>query len=326
MDDKKETGLTINENQPQGIEAVKERVELIRGMMAEILVPGIHYGNIPGIDKKSLSKAGAEQLGVLFRMAPKYERERIEFDGDHIEYLVICRLYSIDTGMFLGEAHASCTTKEKAFRYRNAQRVCPECNQATVFQGKPDKGGGYYCWNKNGGCGAKFPDGDSRIEGQQFGKIENPDLPDEYNGVLKRATKRAHTSAIITATGASDVFTMDMDEATFERPMDTIAKFKAEILVDVRKYGLLSTPTHVLFEHIDPDGVRFEERLKLCKMKGWVETDIQEYLSDKLGEGEVVPPPPFNDDGMEGIGVSAAEFLESENGQETTEPREGQDA
>lgn len=39
-------------------------------------------------------------------------------------------------------------------------------------------------------------------------------LPDSYNTVLKMACKRAQVAAVLTATGASDIFTQDLEEAT----------------------------------------------------------------------------------------------------------------
>jgi hypothetical protein len=67
-----------------------------------------------------------------------------------------------------------------------------------------------------GGCNANFNPGDPAVEGQQTGKVENPDIADTYNTVLKMAKKRAHVDAILTATAASDIFTQDIDERAEE--------------------------------------------------------------------------------------------------------------
>ncbi|KKM07766.1 hypothetical protein LCGC14_1730650 [marine sediment metagenome] len=34
--------------------------------------------------------------------------------------------------------------------------LCPECGQPTIIKGKEEWGGGWVCWKKEGGCGAKF--------------------------------------------------------------------------------------------------------------------------------------------------------------------------
>ena len=72
-------------------------------------------------------------------------------------------------------------------------------------------GGGWLCWNKKGGCGQKFIDGDEAIEGQSVGDIDNPDLPDLWNTVIKMARKRALTDAVLLVTGASALFTQDVE-------------------------------------------------------------------------------------------------------------------
>jgi hypothetical protein len=51
-------------------------------------------------------------------------------------------------------------------------------------------------------------------------KIENEDIADVYNTVLKMAKKRAHIDATITVTGCSDMFTQDIvEEADEKRPV-----------------------------------------------------------------------------------------------------------
>jgi hypothetical protein len=58
-----------------------------------------------------------------------------------------------------------------------------------------NEGEGYFCWRKKDGCGALFPLGDKAIENQEVGRVENPDIADTYNTVLKMAKKRAQVDA-----------------------------------------------------------------------------------------------------------------------------------
>jgi len=46
--------------------------------------------------------------------------------------------------------------------------------------------------------------------GQNRRRVENEDIADVYNTVLKMAKKRAHVDATLTATGAADLFTQDL--------------------------------------------------------------------------------------------------------------------
>lgn len=49
-------------------------------------------------------------------------------------------------------------------------------------------------------------------------KIENTDIADTYNTVLKMAKKRAYVDAMITACAASDIFTQDTEDFPPEQP------------------------------------------------------------------------------------------------------------
>ena len=101
---------------------------------------------------------------------------------------------------------------ESKYRYRFAEILCPSCGKATIRKSRADKGGGWYCWAKIGGCGKTFQAGDAEIEGQERGKIDNPDIADLYNTVKKMAAKRAKCAAVITCTGTSDMFTQDIED------------------------------------------------------------------------------------------------------------------
>lgn len=50
-------------------------------------------------------------------------------------------------------------------------------------------------------------------------RVANPDLPDQYNTVLKMANKRALVAAVLNCTAASDVFTQDLEEDESPREM-----------------------------------------------------------------------------------------------------------
>jgi hypothetical protein len=116
------------------------------------------------------------------------------------------------TGAGSGYGEGICTTRERKYAYRKQERTCPTCGQPAVIKGKAEYGGGWLCWKKRGGCGAKWPDGAPEIEGQEVGEVDNPDLPDLWNTVVKMAEKRARIDAVLAVTGASALFTQDMDD------------------------------------------------------------------------------------------------------------------
>lgn len=198
--------------------------EKITQLMDRVMTEGKHYGKIPGVSKPTLLKPGAEAINVALRLAPDYESEK-HFDGDHLTVFAKCILRHIPTGLVVAAGEGLCTSREKKYAVRKAMRECPECGEPQIRRSKyPPKpsdseyveGGenlpGWYCWKKEGGCGANFQYADPRIIDQQEGEVTNPDLPDTWNTVLKMADKRALIAAVLNGTAASDVFTQDVED------------------------------------------------------------------------------------------------------------------
>jgi len=143
------------------------------------LTEDVDYGKIPGVEKPSLWKPGAEKLCVLFMLDPQTDvEERYSPDG-HLNVIARTTMYHSPTGARLGSGIGICTTKETRYAYRQGQRVCPECGEAAIIKGKEEYGGGWLCFKKKNGCGEKWADGDPGIESQTTGRTDNPDLPDQ---------------------------------------------------------------------------------------------------------------------------------------------------
>lgn len=198
-------------DESDGVDELLARFEKIKRVQRAAMKEGVHYGVIPGTDKPALYKPGAEMLCLLFELDPQFSTAE-RWDGEHLECVVTCTLYHAPTGRRLGSGIGSCSTKESKYAWRNAQRLCPECGVAAIIKGKEEYGGGWVCFKKKNGCGAKFRDGDKAIEGQEVGRVPNPDLPDLYNTVRKMACKRAHVAASLFVTGGSALFTQDVEE------------------------------------------------------------------------------------------------------------------
>ena len=186
------------------------QIEKVQDAMRRAMHDGEHYGVIPGTQKPTLLKPGAEKLCLLFRLAPSYDVTRREMDGSHIEYEVACQLRHITSDSLIASGVGLCTTMETRYRWRKGAHACPHCAESAIIKGKEEFGGGWLCWKKKGGCGAKF--GDDAFDMADLKPVENPDLPDTYNTVLKMAKKRAMVDAVLTATAASDLFTQYMED------------------------------------------------------------------------------------------------------------------
>ena len=195
------------------VEVLVERQERITEVMRKLMREGEHYGRIPGCgDKPTLLKPGAEKLNAAFGLAPTFAIERRDLPNGHREYEIVCTLVSIGTGVAVGQGVGSCSTMESRYRWRKGERTCPDCGQPAIIRGRADYGGGWLCFAKKGGCGSKWPDGAAAIEAQPAGRVENPDIADTYNTVLKIAKKRAQVDATLTAVGASDLLTQDLED------------------------------------------------------------------------------------------------------------------
>lgn len=190
------------------IDDLVAQTQKVHAAMKAVMTNGEHYGVIPGTKKPTLLKPGAEKLMLLFRLAPKYDIIRGDLDNGHREYQVVCTLTHITTGAFVGEGVGNCSTMETKYRYRGGAHLCPKCGKDSIIKGKAEFGGGWLCFAKKGGCGAKFPD--NAFSGQPE-KVENPDLAETWNTILKMAKKRSLVDAVLTATAAGDIFTQDLE-------------------------------------------------------------------------------------------------------------------
>lgn len=203
-----------------GVEDVVAGHEKIVAVMNAVMKEDVHYGKIPGVNKPTLLKPGAEVLNVTLRLAPDYESEKVFGDDGHLTVISKCTLRHIPTQLVIASGEGMCSTRESKYAYRQGQRLCPQCGKATVRKGKArgNNPANWYCWNKAGvsdGCGATW-DLNSE-QGRAFdqmdtGRVANEDLPDSWNTVLKMADKRALIAAVLNGTAASDVFTQDVED------------------------------------------------------------------------------------------------------------------
>lgn len=184
-----------------------------------VLRENVDYGVTPGTtDKPSLKKPGAEKMASFFGLAPVFEDVATvedwtgeEHNGEpFFYYRQKCKLFRGER--LIASADGSCNSWEKKYRYRNSERVCPVCGKAAIIKGKVEYGGGFICFGKKGGCGAKFADTAPEIINQEVGQVKNPDVAELTNTILKMSQKRALVAAVLIATNASDYFTQDLDD------------------------------------------------------------------------------------------------------------------
>jgi hypothetical protein len=194
--------------------AYQAKKELIDGIMKV----NVDFGIIPGSSKPTLLKAGAEKATSFFGLHPVFKDAGVieDWTGENhggepfFYYRRTCNLYR--GNVLVVSVDGSCNSWEKQYRYRSSERVCPECGKATIIKGKAEYGGGFICYAKKGGCGAKYKDNDPAIIDQVVGQVKNQDVADIVNTILKKADKRSLVAATLIATGLSEYFTQDIED------------------------------------------------------------------------------------------------------------------
>lgn len=191
----------------------------VREFVGREMKDGLDYGLIPGTGKKKvLYLPGAQKINMYFNCYPEYEIQPHELDRGHVEYIVKTKLLSRSSQSVIGSGIGSCCTMESKYRWRNSSRACPQCGETTIIRGKAEYGGGWLCHKKQGGCGRKYQDGDPAIESQAIGRVENPDIYDQRNTVLKMGKKRSLVDASIGLSCLSEFFTQDLEDFAAPEP------------------------------------------------------------------------------------------------------------
>ena len=193
------------------LEARFKAIEEFQKLVRHHLKQGHDYGAIPGTgDRMTLLKPGAEKVAKLMGLADHYEiiEEVRDWDRPLFAFTVKCQLVSMQTGQIVSEGLGECNSRETKYRYRQGSNTCPACGKETIIKGKAQYGGGWLCWDKKGGCGKKWPSENAFTTPEQ---VENLDVADQLNTIIKMAKKRSLVDAALSAGRLSDIFTQDME-------------------------------------------------------------------------------------------------------------------
>ena len=192
---------------PMSVETIRAQVNLIQHVMREVMIEGQHFGVVPGTEKPSLMKAGAEKLNMTFHLRARYPQvQRTDMPNGHREIQTQCQLVS-PAGEVIGEGWGSCSTMESRYRYRNVSDY--EILEDPIPSDAKERKQEY----RKQGLGMKKVNGVwVWVKYKDAQRQENPDIADTYNTVLKMSNKRALVAATLNATAASDIFTQDMEE------------------------------------------------------------------------------------------------------------------
>lgn len=170
------------------------RVERIHEVQQKVMKRDVDYGIIPGCQKPSLYKSGAEILLQTFELASLPEQDDVQDLGnaDEIRYRVVVPITHIPTGRVVGNGVGECSSNEDKYKWR--KMVCEQEFEET------DPARRRIVW-KHGHGGQPY----------QVKQIRtNPS--DLANTILKMAKKRGLVDGTMTVTAASRNFTQDVED------------------------------------------------------------------------------------------------------------------
>ena len=154
------------------------------------------YGVIPGTNKPTLLKPGAEKLAKLMNLADTYEiMEKTEnWDKPFFNYTIRCLLTNINSGLLVSSGLGSCNSFESKYRWRWAfdNEIPSELDKSSLK--------------------TKTVHSTAKNKDYTMYRIGNDDIFSQVNTLLKMAKKRALVDAALSAGRLSDIFTQDMDD------------------------------------------------------------------------------------------------------------------
>jgi hypothetical protein len=181
----------VARHEVQSLQEIRGHVQLVQQVLKGVMKERTHYDVIPGTDKPTLLKPGAELLCMTFRIAPEYFTDDLSAH-DEVRYRVTCKGVHQQTGLVLGAGMGECSSSEEKYKWRRA--VCKEEYDATPDERRRTK----YARGKQG----------SHYTIDQI-RTEPADVA---NTVLKMAAKRAQVAMTLNVTAASDMFSQDLEE------------------------------------------------------------------------------------------------------------------
>ncbi|MEK5162031.1 hypothetical protein NYE69_06770 [Paenibacillus sp. FSL R5-0527] len=179
---------------------MKQKYEFLQDFFKQIMVKDEDFGVVPGTQKPTLYKPGAEKLCELYGFAAHVKNKTEERDFDTGYYRVEFTLQMVHraSGIVVGEGVGECSTFESKYRYRwvSENKVPRHLDKEDLLYEDKD------VWENGQKTGKTY---------RQF-RIPNEDLHSQWNTVLKMAYKRAYVGLTLQCTRSSGIFTLEESE------------------------------------------------------------------------------------------------------------------
>jgi len=204
-------GLINIEDYAMGINGLIKQAELIQQAMESVMKDGEHYGKIPGTNKPTLLKPGAEKLCLIFRFKQDYSIIREDRTDGFIAYTIECRLTHYPTGTLISTGIGSCNSRETKYAYRYVYEPTGKALPSEYWKAK-SSGNNKEMKRLLGSEGRPYKMDDGKWVIAVSQKVKNDNPWDLDNTLIKMACKRALVAATLNGTAASDIFTQDLEE------------------------------------------------------------------------------------------------------------------
>jgi len=202
------------------IEDAKERLGTLQRFVKLVMKEGSDYGVVPGTEKPTLLKPGAEKLANIYGLYSEIHLiERLEdWDKPFFNYLFKTITFSMRTGIKVSEGVGSCNSYENKYRYRWV------FESDLSAEDKADKDN------------LKKKEFYSKNQGRNYTmyRVLNDDIFSQVNTMQKMAAKRSYVDAVLKATRTSDFFTQDLEDIS-----DTYKPVRTEKTDKANKKDLL---------------------------------------------------------------------------------------
>jgi hypothetical protein len=185
---------------------ILSHVTRVQEVMRAVMKPDVHYGIIPGTDKPTLLKPGAELLCMTFRIGATYAVEDLSTELV-VRYRVTCTGVHQTSGTVMGTGMGEASSGEEKYKWVKAY---PEEWEATPAHLRRKK----YGWDKQ--------------KKQKYEVLQvRTDPANLANTILKMANKRAYLAMVLSVTAASDCFAQDLEDME-ERLREHLAEHGGE--------------------------------------------------------------------------------------------------
>lgn len=229
-------------HRPMSAIEIRAGINLIQDVMRSVMQDGIHFGTIPGTQKPTLYKPGAEKILVTFRIATDPLVEDLS-TPDEMRYRVTVSARS-SSGLHLGSSVGECSSNEEKYRWRAA--ICAaEFDETPVDRRRS-------VWKR-----AKDGNGAEKINQVRTNPV------DVANTILKMAVKRAKIAVTLDVTAASDIFSQDIEDLP-EELREEIARDEGRAHPDLGRPSAKSAAPQKA-KTPEPEGSVFVEAIRVAK-------------------------------------------------------------